>query len=212
MKKIVLLLFFCLNIIIANGQKEQHIRWSGRSGFGYFSDIFGIFDKVGAQPGSEPGQPGNMLWLEYQFHLNTKNSLGFFVGSGRSDFTHYFDKPFIPSRVTEHYWQLNLNFYRYFQLKRSTFSFGIGPSFYAKENPGIGYKIEIVEDEGEYYNNYYDLVIEMDRDAVFGLNLDLNYEYNLNNYLGIGIKFNGLVTMFYGAESFLLSPYLRFCF
>lgn len=213
MKKTIFILLLVLNILIAKGQEEMlNVRYSAKSGFGYFSDIFGLFDKVGAQPGSGPGQPGNMLWLEYEFHLNNKNSVGFFVGSGRSNFTYYLDEPFIPSRVTVHYWQLNLNFYRNFYFEKSTFSLGAGPSYYAMKHPGVGYKIQIVEEEGSYYYNYYDLAIEMDHDAVFGLNLDLNYEYSLSENLGIGIKFNGLATMFYGVESFLLSPYLRFCF
>lgn len=200
-------------MVIVYGQNERvPERWSARSGYGFYSDIFGVFRKVGAQPGSEPGQPGSMLWFEYRFHLNEKSSIVAFVGSGHSQFTRYFDEPFTSSRVSVSYWQFNINFYRSFQVKKITFDFGVGPSFFATEMPGFIYKIGRINDEGIVYTYYYDYAIEREKDAVLGLNVDLDFEYRLNTNLGMGLKCNGLVTMFYGPEAILVSPYLIFRF
>jgi len=211
LKALLLAIFLFFNCYVSHAQ-DHKTNYSGKSGFGYFTDIYGLFGNVGAQPGSEPGQPGYMLWIEYHVHLSKKNAIGFFAGSGHSSFTRYFDEPFLPSRVTENYWQLNLNFYRYCYFKQSIFSFGIGPSFFTMKRPGISYKTQIIKEDVNYYYIYSDVAIEMDKDAVLGLNLDFNYDYCVNGFLGIGIKINGLATMFYGVESLLLTPYLRLSF
>ncbi|MFC0876443.1 hypothetical protein ACE01N_07600 [Saccharicrinis sp. FJH2] len=216
MKKIslIIVLYGVIGIQLFS-QESQNVKFSGKSGYGYFTNIFGIFDNDEYLiPGNEPGQPGQMMWMEYQYHYKENASVGLWFGSGIVKFTHgdIFDSNIVNTRVNDEYRMFGFNFYRYLNFKNSNLSVGVGPVYIDMKSPQISYMAEPAYVNGEAGYIYSNLQLDYYRDQMLGLNLDINYSYNVFKGLYAGVKCNTSVVMYYGLESFLLSPYLEFRF
>ncbi|MFB6318716.1 hypothetical protein [Saccharicrinis sp. FJH54] len=216
MKKISLIIVLCGVIgFQLFSQENQNVKFSGKSGYGYFTNIFGLFDDDEYYiPGNEPGQPGRMLWMEYQYHYKDNMSVGLLFGSGIVKFTHgdIFDQDILNSRVNDEYWMFGFNFYRYLNFKNSNLSVGVGPVYIDMKSPQISYMIEPAYVNGEAGYVYSNLKMDYYKDQMLGVNLDINFSYKVYKGLYTGLKCNTSVVMYYGLESFLLSPYLEFRF
>lgn len=211
--------FFVLQTVAqemtAEPEIKQGISYSLQSGVGYFTNLFGFFeDDLGALPGSEPGQPGNILWSELSLILNNNSSIGIFLGYGRVNFTAYNRQyEFIaPSYIEDTYTLIALNFYRHFNFKRSTFSFGLGPQIQLNKSPRVEFDEVLIESGDEIYVAPYYFRTEYYEDRTLGLGLNLNYDFNINKHVSIGAKINTSFMMYYGIHDFIVSPFIKLGF
>jgi hypothetical protein len=210
----------CAVSIYAQDMKETNenskiATFSMQSGIGYFTNLNGYFrGDLGALPGSEPGQPGSILWNEFMVNLKEKNSVGFYFGYGRVKFTAYnrFDDFIAPYRIDDIYTLVGINFYRNFKVNRSLLSFGIGPQFQVNKSPRVEYDKILVEEEGETFIIPYNFKVEYYDDGALGLGFDLNYLYNLNNYVSVGARVSTSFMMYYGIDGFMVSPFIKIGF
>lgn len=192
-------------------QERSHL-FSGKTGFGYFTDLFGIFEKnLGAKPGSEPGQPGNMFWGEAVMHLNKKTSIGFLFGRGQVGFTHhpFADEPTKLFRVDDYYQIVGVHFYKCFNFRKSNIALGAGPQYISAKSPQLIFGKEMLTNGTEVEEVYTYVSLNNRLDEMIGLAIDLDFSYPVYKNLFIGAKVNTSFMLDFGIEGLLLSPYLK---